>query len=127
VTLQFTSTLEPKSGQIASQPVGILRGMGSAGDPLYWIGCLMLDKQTNNQHRWVIDNRDARKPLALVELMRFANQVKSQPERFIDISIAWVAGSSIGPCLRDIAESLPLAFEEFKSFDDAIIWLHEQP
>jgi hypothetical protein len=107
------------------RPVGILRGFGHAGDPLHWLGEIMMAPGKTKQRRWVIDNRAAHCPVALVELARFANQVKANPKQFSNLTIAWVGTCPMSSCLRSILSSLPLTFHEFDSFDAALYWLQD--
>ena len=126
MTMLSTNFLGQNHFQTTRKPVGILRGLGHAGDPLHWIGTIMLEATPRDQRRWIIDNRAARDPLALVELARFANLVRSNPGEFSDVAIAWVGESPMSNCLRTILKSLPLRFCEFDSFDTAYFWLHEE-
>ena len=106
--------------------VGILRGLWHAGDSLHWLGTIMMDARSNDQRRWILDARGSRYPIALVELACFANQVRTYPERFSNLAIAWVEESPMSCCLQSILKSLPLAFHEFDNFDAALCWLHEE-
>jgi hypothetical protein len=110
----------------APRRIGILHGNGHAGDPLRRLGAILTNVKPNDQRRWVLDARGCRYPVALIDLACFANQVRSHPNRFSNLAIAWVDQSPMSSCLRSILESLPMVLHEFDNLDTAMIWLREE-
>ena len=125
VTNVATRTTTPAlhAAQRFDPTIGFARGVSHCGDPLEWIAAHMTRNAPQAQVRWLVDNRRAKSPLALVEVARFANQVKTTPEYFRGLVIAWVDEAPMSPCLRKIVQELPIRFREFSSIDEASDWL----
>jgi hypothetical protein len=109
------------------EPVyGIRRGLPDAGAPLHLLGVVLTDGYSCPQRRWLIDNRMADGPLALVDLTHFLEITKAQSEKLADVCVAWVAPARLTPRREWLAQKLPFRFRRFKKLDKAQRWLQTQ-
>jgi len=105
---------------------GILRGLPDAGAPLHLLGVVLTDGYSCAQRRWLIDNRMADEPLALMDLARFLSITRAHSEKLADVCVAWVAPARWTPLRERLAQQLPFPFRRFEKIDKAHCWLQTQ-
>lgn len=102
---------------------GILRGLPDAGAPLHLLGVVLTDGYSCPQRRWLIDNRLADGPLALVDLTHFLEITKLHSEKLADVCVAWVAPARWTSRREWLAQKLPFRFRHFEKLEEAHLWL----
>jgi hypothetical protein len=105
---------------------GILRGLPDASAPLQLLAEVLTDGYSCPQRRWLIDNRMADEPLALIDLARFLDLTRVHGEKLADVCVAWVAPASWTPLREGLAQQLPFQFRHFEKIDEAQRWLQTQ-
>ena len=102
---------------------GVLRGLPDAGAPLHLLGVVLTDGYSCPQRRWLVDNRMAEGPLALMDLARFLDITKVHSEKLADLCVAWVAPARWTARRERLAQQLPFQFRHFEKIDEAQRWL----
>jgi hypothetical protein len=105
---------------------GILRGLPDASAPLHVLALVLTAGTPCEQRRWLIDNRMADGPLALLDLARFLNLMKVHGEQLGDVIVAWVAPAGWSPLREWMAQQLPFPFRRFEKIGEALHWLEAQ-
>ena len=98
---------------------GVLRGLPDAGAPLHVLATVLTSGSSCRQRRWLIDNRMADGPVALMDLARFLDITKVHGEKLADVSVAWVAPAHWTPLREWLAQQLPFEFRRFDQIDNA--------
>jgi hypothetical protein len=106
---------------------GVLRGLPDAGAPLDVLAMVLTDGSSCQERRWLIDNRMADEPLALLDLAYFLHLMKLHGEQLADVVVAWVAPAGWSPLRERLAQQLPFRFRHFEKIDEAHHWLQAQP
>jgi hypothetical protein len=121
----------PVSGSVDPERVevtyGVLRGLPDAGAPLQLLGTVLTGGHSCRQRRWLIDNRMADGPLALMDLAEFLDLMRVHSEKLADVCVAWVAPARWTPLRECLAQQLPFRFRRFEKIDKAQRWLQAQP
>jgi hypothetical protein len=113
-------------GEIGTQ-CRVLRSDERAGEPLQAFGTSVINDTAGNPQHWIIDNRSLSSHLPLVDLARLVNLARTYPDRFKNVSLAWVSRLPLSGCLKAMLRELPFEFQEFDRMPDARAWLVAQP
>lgn len=100
-----------------------LRGYGAQLDFLH----RLLEKEDGPfERRCLIDNRDLRVPLSIVEIGRLVRLASQFGTRLQNVLVAWVSNHE---CRFDprVTNELPVSFRHFRSVDGARAWLRGHP
>jgi hypothetical protein len=122
--VQASWSVDPEAVELTH---GVLRGLPDASAPLHLLGTVLTAGNSCQQRKWLIDNRMADEPLALVDLTRFLDLMRLHSEQISDVIVAWVAPAHWRPLRECLAQQLPFQFRRFKKIDKAQRWLQAQP